>query len=102
MSKLDRDPLEEMRGCYPADLCRQVATYVLEDPDLPEEDRLCAAGILGALDGASHDAYLTVIPVDGRTLISAANAEAERLWQKYGEEEHRTGPGKRTIAQEGA
>jgi hypothetical protein len=86
MSKLEDHRLDELKQLYPVDRCRQIATYVLENTSLPEADRLCAAGILGALDGAVHADYLTVIQVNSGMLMTAAFDEAERLWGRYGEE----------------
>lgn len=87
MTKPDHDQLEEMRERYPTDPCRQIATYVLEAPDLPDEDRLCAAGILNALEAAEHARDLTVVEVGLWQLRAAAVADAERLWDRYEERE---------------
>ncbi len=87
MSKPDDRRLDELKQLYPTDSCRQIATFVLEDASLPESDRLCAAGILSALDGALHADYLTVIQVNSGMLMTAAFDEAERLWEKYGDRE---------------
>jgi hypothetical protein len=86
MRELDLRRLEELRKRFPADPHRQIAHYVMNTPDAPDDDRLCALAILGALDGADHSEYLTVIPVNAWTLSSAAFEEANRLWAKYGDD----------------
>jgi hypothetical protein len=99
----DHSRLDELKQRYPSDPCRQIATYVLDDLTLPDEDRLCATAILGALDAADHAACPTVVEVSHADLMAAARSDAERLWLRYGEDESQVGlPGKRAIAQEDA
>jgi hypothetical protein len=85
MTGTDRNRLDDLKLRYPADPCRQIASYVLDDPTLPDEDRLCAAAILGALDAADHARYLTVVEVTYADLMAAAYSDAARLWLRYGE-----------------
>lgn len=86
MSKLDRERLDELEKRYPSDSCRQIATYVLEDFGAPEDDRVCAAGILGALDAADHAMDLTILEINQMMLLEAARCDADRLWSKYDED----------------
>jgi hypothetical protein len=72
---------------YPLDRCREVAAYVLDCSDVSDEDRLCASGILNALEAADHARDLTIIGVSQGQLHAAARADARRLWRVYGERE---------------
>ncbi len=85
MQDLDRKCLDEVIQRYPTDPCRQIAAYVLESPNIPDEDRDRANGILQALEAEEHVRDLTVIKVDQWQLRTSALADAERLWQVYGE-----------------
>lgn len=87
MHTLDHKRLDEIARRYPADPCRQIATYVLDTPDIPEDDHLCAAGILSALDASNHAEHLLIIEVDRASLRAAALADAEHLWGRYGARE---------------
>jgi hypothetical protein len=88
----DHNRLDELKQRYPSDPCRQIAAYVLDDPSLPDDDRLCAAAILGALDAAGHVRYLTVVEVTHADLMAAAHSDAARLWLRYGEDQSQTRP----------
>ena len=79
---------------YPLERCCKIATLVLDSSDVPVDDRICAAGILNALEAAEHVQDLTYIGVSRGQLHAAARADAARLWSVYGEEENQTEPGK--------
>ena len=85
MSESDQHRHEELTLQYPDDRCRQIARYVLDSSGVPDEDRVCAAGILNALEAAEHARDLTVLEVGQWQLRAAAAVDAERLWSRYGE-----------------
>lgn len=87
MSDPDQIQPDELPLPDPEVRYRQIATDVLGRTGIPDEDRICAAGILSALDAAEHAPYLTVVEVDQRQLRIAAAADAERLWDRYGKRE---------------
>ncbi|MEZ4572348.1 MAG: hypothetical protein R2849_18935 [Thermomicrobiales bacterium] len=87
MYRLDRERLEQFGRRYPDDHCRQIAGYVLDTPDIAEEDHICAAGILNALEAAEHARDLNVVEVNQAQFLAAAFADAERLWREYGTSE---------------
>lgn len=72
---------------YPLGRCREVAHYVLDCEGVPDNDRICAAGILNALEAADHIQDLTYVNVSQGQLHAAARADARRLWKQYGERE---------------
>ena len=79
---------------YPLERCREIAAFVLDCSDVPDEDRTCAAGILNALEAAEHVQDLTYVRVSQGQLHAAARADARRLWSVYGERESRAGMGR--------
>ncbi len=93
MKKSKRKQLEALAQEYPDDPTRQIALYVRDRDEIPDEDRFCAAGILNALDAAEHAQDLTVVEVGKWQLLAAAAADAGRLWDRYGEEESQVEPG---------
>ncbi len=84
MYKLDRERLEQFGRRYPDDRCRQIAGYVLDTPDIAQDDHICAAGIFNALEAAEHAQDLAIIEVSYGQLRSAAASDAKRLWRVYG------------------
>lgn len=87
MKKRNRNQLEALSQEYPDDPTRQIALYVRDREDIPDEDRLCASGILSALDAAEHARDLTVVEVGKWQLLASAAADAGRLWDRYGDRE---------------
>ena len=78
---------QKLVGRYPLERCREITTYVLDCSDVPDEDRLCASGILNALEAADHIQDLTYVRVSQGQLHAAAAADAERLWSRYADGE---------------